>query len=51
MASMLKKLDKNKDRKGIVPNVKKNMVDTNWYESDDTINLLKMPPILIYMQK
>ena len=44
MASMLEEVRQEiKDRpKEIVPNVKeKPMVDTNWYESDDTINLLK----------
>ena len=44
MASMLEEVRQEiKDKpKEIVPNVKeKPMVDTNWYESDDTINLLK----------
>ena len=44
MASMLEEVRQEiKDKpKEIVPNVKeKPMVNTNWYESDDTINLLK----------
>ena len=44
MASMWEEVRQEiKDKpKEIVPNVKeKPMVDTNWYESDDTINLLK----------
>ena len=44
MASMLEEVRQEiKDKpKEVVPNVKeKPIVDTNWYESDDTINLLK----------